>query len=59
MYAVGNTVLSVHSVSNLGPKAIAKRAAKDTAKALVEKPNQADSGVVPASADERKEKQFQ
>lgn len=35
MYAVGNTFLSAHNITQLGPKAIAKRAAKDTAKAVV------------------------
>lgn len=35
MYTLGNTLLSAHNVTNLGPKAIAKRAAKDTAKACL------------------------
>jgi hypothetical protein len=35
LYAIGNTVLAANNVDNLGIKAIAKRAAKDTGKALV------------------------
>ena len=35
LYAIGNTVLTANNVDNLGIKAIAKRAAKDTGKALV------------------------
>lgn len=35
LYAIGNTVLTVNNVDNLGIKAVAKRAAKDTGKALV------------------------
>jgi len=36
MYAVGNTLLTAHNINELGPKAIAKRAVKDTGKVLVE-----------------------
>lgn len=35
MYAVGNTVLTVNNVDNLGIKAVAKRTAKETGKALI------------------------
>ena len=35
LYTVGNTLLSAHNVTQLGPKAIAKRAVKDTANAVV------------------------
>lgn len=38
MYTLGNTLLSAHNVTQLGPKAIAKRAAKDTAKAVINPP---------------------
>lgn len=46
MYTVGNTLLSAHNVSQLGPKSIAKRAAKDTAKAVVIDEEKPESGVV-------------
>ena len=36
MYATGNLGLTVNNARNLGVKAIAKRAAKDTGKAVVE-----------------------
>ena len=35
LYSVGNVGVAYHNVSNLGVKAVAKRAAKDTGKALV------------------------
>ena len=36
LYTAGNTALAGHNLRNLGVKAIAKRAAKDAGKALVE-----------------------
>lgn len=36
LYTVGNVVLATNNVSNLTPKGIAKRTAKDAGKAVVE-----------------------
>ena len=35
LYAVGNVAMTAYNVDNLGVKAIAKRAAKDTGKELI------------------------
>ena len=35
LYAIGNTAMTAYNADNLGVKAIAKRAAKDTGKALL------------------------
>ncbi|XP_067943452.1 spartin-like [Watersipora subatra] len=48
MYAVGNTLLSAHNVKCLGPKSIAKRAAKDTAKVMVQ---EKDDRAVPTTIE--------
>ena len=36
MYSAGNIAMAAYNVDNLGVKAIAKRAAKDTGKAVIE-----------------------
>ena len=55
LYATGNLGLTVNNARNLGIKAIAKRAAKDTGKAVVEdyKKKKLESGGV--SAGEKKD----
>ena len=55
LYATGNLGLTVNNARNLGIKAIAKRAAKDTGKAVVEdyKKKKLETGGV--TAGEKKE----
>ncbi|KAF6027047.1 SPG20 [Bugula neritina] len=40
LYTAGNTALAAHNITQLGPKAIAKKAAKDTAKAVITTPRE-------------------
>lgn len=47
MYTVGNALISAHNITNLGPKAIAKRAVKDTAVGLL--PPAASPTVLPTA----------
>ncbi|XP_059154134.1 spartin-like [Physella acuta] len=56
MYAAGNVVLTSHNVHNLGMKAIAKRAVKDTGRALLEEGRNApeENGKAAGSVDKEK-----
>lgn len=51
LYAIGNAALAVNNVDNLGIKAVAKRAAKDTGKALLTDVKDRKKGNVTANID--------
>ena len=51
LYATGNVALTTNNVRNLGVKAIAKRVAKDTGKAVVEDLQKDDDDIAMATEE--------